>query len=161
MWPVFLLIALLLIIAARSVAAAPAAVARASALIESTWGNAVDLYAGLAGVPRLRVKAMIIRESMGNPLAPGAAGERGLMQIQQAALIDVKKNFGVPYSFDDMWKPLPNIHTGTLYLKLMLRRFGNIDLATQAYNAGPGRLEADPSAGFSYLQGVKEIEKIL
>jgi soluble lytic murein transglycosylase-like protein len=161
MWPAVALLALLLIFAARSRAAAPAAVALASGVVEKNWGRLVDIYSALAGAPRNRIKAMILRESMGDPGAQGQAGERGLMQLTSGALADVCRSFGLTFSWQQMFEPEPNIQTGSLYLKLMLRRFGNLDLATQAYNAGPGALEADPSAGFSYLEAVKEIESTL
>ena len=42
----------------------------------------------------------------------------------------------------DPWDPLQNLSGGARYLRAMAGRFGTVDLALAAYNAGPGAVEA-------------------
>ncbi len=77
--------------------------------------------------------AVMRAESNFNPYAVSSAGAQGLMQL----IPSTARLVGVVNSFD----PHQNIHGGAKYLRMMLDRFGRVDLALAAYNAGPQAVE--------------------
>jgi len=84
------------------------------------------------GIEASLVQAVIEVESGYRPDAVSSAGAEGLMQIMP----ETQKDLGLHDSFD----PDANVRAGVKYLKMMLDRFGSLDLALAAYNAGPGRV---------------------
>ena len=75
------------------------------------------------------IEAIIENESAFDSNATSAVGARGLMQLmpQTAA------GLGVTDSYD----ATQNVRGGTRYLRGLLDRFGKVELAVAAYNAGP------------------------
>lgn len=75
------------------------------------------------------IEAIVAAESGFDPKATSAAGARGLMQLmpKTAAALDVA----------DAYDPAQNVAAGTRYLRGLWDRFGELDLAVAAYNAGP------------------------
>jgi len=78
--------------------------------------------------PRL-IHAVILKESNGDPSAQSRAGAKGLMQLMDTTA----RAYGAEDSFD----PAQNVMAGSKYLKELLDRFGDLELALAAYNAGP------------------------
>ncbi|MFC1562287.1 lytic transglycosylase domain-containing protein, partial [candidate division KSB1 bacterium] len=77
------------------------------------------------------IRAVIAKESSGNPLAVSQKGAKGLMQLMD----ETAQEMGVR----DVLDPEDNIRAGAGYLKKMLVKFnGDLPLALAAYNAGPG-----------------------
>jgi Rod binding domain-containing protein len=84
-------------------------------------------------IPQELIKAVITTESAGHANAKSKVGAKGLMQLMDGTARDM----GVTDSFD----PAQNIFGGTYYLRKMIDKFGSLDLAIAAYNAGPGNVE--------------------
>lgn len=75
--------------------------------------------------------ALIEQESAGDEKAVSPAGAIGLTQLMP----ETAKELGV-----DPWDPSQNVRGGFRYLIQQLIRFGSLELAVAAYNAGPGRI---------------------
>jgi soluble lytic murein transglycosylase-like protein len=93
----------------------------------------VDYYGEYYQVDPILVKLIMEKESGYDPFALSPAGAMGLMQLMP----DTAWMLGV----DDPWDPEANIEGGVRYFAQQLDRFGRIELALAAYNAGPGAVE--------------------
>ena len=78
--------------------------------------------------PRL-LRAVAWQESRGNNSAVSVKGALGIMQLMPATAAAL----GV-----DPRDPEANINGGAAYLALQMTKFGTVELALAAYNAGPG-----------------------
>jgi soluble lytic murein transglycosylase len=85
--------------------------------------------------------AILRQESAFMQDANSPVGALGLMQLMPKTARHVAKQLKIKRpKKDDILKPEINISLGTGYLAEMLEKFGNIALATAAYNAGPHRV---------------------
>lgn len=100
---------------------------------DPTVEYAIRTAAATTGLDPRLLRAVITVESGGNPRAVSPAGAQGLMQLMPATAASL----GVHNPFD----PVENVLGGARFLKSMLDRFGALDLALAAYNAGPGSVE--------------------
>lgn len=95
-------------------------------------------------VPTEWAMAIARQESEFNAAAGSDAGARGLMQLMPATAQAVARSEGLSYDRAKLGAdPIYNARLGTSYLSQMLQRYGgSYVLATAAYNAGPGRVDA-------------------
>jgi len=83
------------------------------------------------GIPPNLLDAVISQESGYKGWALSRAGAMGMMQIMPGTA----KTLGVA----NPWDSAANMRAGARYLRQQLDRFGRVDLALAAYNAGPER----------------------
>ena len=96
------------------------------------WAPAINEAALRSGVDPRLFAALVWAESYFHPGAVSRAGALGLAQLMPGTAAGL----GV-----DPYDPLQNLAGGARYLGVQLLRFGRLDLALAAYNAGPGAVE--------------------
>lgn len=101
---------------------------RAAEYIEK-YTEIIDQASDMFDVEPSLIKAVIKAESGFNHKAVSHKGAQGLMQLMPATADLLRVN--------DPFDPMENIFGGTRYLRKMLDRFGHMELAVAAYNAGP------------------------
>jgi soluble lytic murein transglycosylase len=97
------------------------------------------------GVPPELIKAVIWRESRFHPEKTGNHGERGLMQITEAAAQDWAKAEKIEtFAPTDLYDPKVNIEAGSWYLGRALQHWkakeDAVPFALAEYNAGRTRV---------------------
>ncbi|WP_417550664.1 lytic transglycosylase domain-containing protein [Methylophaga sp.] len=103
-------------------------------LNKADYADTVKAMAKKYKVDAALVRAVIHAESAFNSKALSKKGAQGLMQLMPGTA----KDLGVTNAFDIQ----QNIEGGVKYLAGLLKTFdGNIQLATAAYNAGPGAVK--------------------
>jgi soluble lytic murein transglycosylase-like protein len=85
------------------------------------------------GVDRRLVEAVVRAESAWNPAALSRKGAIGLMQLMPATAAGL--------TVADPWDAAENVRGGVRYLRMLIDRFGRLEHAVAAYNAGPGAVE--------------------
>ena len=92
-----------------------------------------DHYSSLYGLDAPLVRAVIYAESGGDRRARSRQGAAGLMQLMPATARQ--------YGAADPYDAEQSIASGARYLKVLMDRFGSVELALWAYNAGPSSVE--------------------
>jgi hypothetical protein len=102
-----------------------------------------------AGLDPFLILAMIKAESDFNSRAVSSEGAMGLMQIkpETASLLVPYGDFGPENSDRLLLDNDLNISLGTMYLAKLIHRFGDVDVALEAYNKGPDGMLTLLSAG--------------
>ena len=98
------------------------------------------------GLDPLLVTAIVWRESAFDPSKVGTSGERGLMQVGEAAAQDWAAAEKIEdFAPTDLFDAKTNLEVGTWYLKKALERWKQKDdavpFALAEYNAGHARVE--------------------
>ncbi len=101
--------------------------------ILAKFGQYIDEAAGETKIDSTVIASVIRAESGGDPKAVSRAGAKGLMQLIDGTARDL--------NVKDVFDPRENIKAGSRYLRQMLDRFGDLDTALAAYNAGPGNVD--------------------
>lgn len=91
------------------------------------------------------VYAVIKAESNFNPNAKSGKNAIGLMQLMEDTAKDLIKRVDLKISNEELKDKLYdvdiNINLGTKYLSILLERYGNVEIAVTAYNAGIGTVD--------------------
>jgi soluble lytic murein transglycosylase-like protein len=118
---------------------------RHDASVHQRVARAVLSESNRARVDPLLVLAVIHVESSFDPKAVSRAGAVGLMQVRGPTLREEMKRSRL--RFTDAFDPLTNVQAGVRYLRRLLDRFGELEVALMAYNAGPSRIRELLSRG--------------
>lgn len=97
------------------------------------WGKIIAEAHEIFGLDKELIAAVIYVESNFDKDSVSSKGAVGGMQIMPATQIQL----GLIDPFDAR----ANVYAGSQYLMELLNRFGRVDLALAAYNAGPGNVE--------------------
>lgn len=103
------------------------------------WPNraAVQAEAEEFGVDALLLAALVRQESVFDVEALSPAGARGLAQLLPSTAALLARGLDVTFYPDWITVPDLNLHLGAAHLAELLKRFGRVDAAIAAYNAGP------------------------
>lgn len=101
--------------------------------IMSRFGRHIDNAARETKLDSALIASVIKAESAGDPRAVSSAGAKGLMQLADSTATD--------YGVVDVFNPEENILAGSRFLKNLIDRYGDLETALAAYNAGPGRVD--------------------
>jgi len=98
----------------------------------------VEEYSKEFGVEEATVYAVIKSESGFREDVESHAGAIGLMQLMPSTFewLQDKLEDEIKYTAEDLKKPDINIRYGTYFLSYLLERYGDLDTACAAYNAG-------------------------
>ncbi len=111
-------------------------------------GQAIAEEAGRAGYDPLLILALIDVESDFAEEAVSEKGARGLMQIKPSTLHFLAQKQGLRLSREEVASdPSLGVRLGIRYLRELHDRFGDLDMALMAYNAGPTRIWQAKKAG--------------
>lgn len=99
---------------------------------DKPFADLIQVYAKKRNLNPHLVSLIIKQESGGDPNAISPKGAQGLMQLMP----DLSKQFNI-----DAFDPEMNISVGTQYFADLLTKYGQVDLALAAYNAGPGAVD--------------------
>lgn len=104
------------------------------ALLERTpYGEIIAAMSEAHGVDPMLVRALIQVESNYRPRARSNKGAMGLMQLMPAT--------ARAYKVRNPYDPKANIAAGVEHLKGLIDRWGGVELALAAYNAGEGAVK--------------------
>jgi len=92
------------------------------------------------GLKPASIWSIIRQESAFNQQAVSYVGAKGLMQLMPKTARNVARKLGMGKGMPRLFSPAVNIRLGSTYLATQKRRFGNLALASAAYNAGPHRV---------------------
>ena len=107
-----------------------------------SYGEAIDRWASVYSIDPYLVAGIIRTESHFRARATSSAGAIGLMQIMPATGEWITGKIGTGgFTPNDLYDPENNIRLGAWYLRYLIDRFGNVETALAAYNAGPGSVE--------------------
>ena len=112
----------------------------------SEYDPLITASAGKHGVDASLVKALVWRESAFHPDKVGTSGERGLMQVGEAAASDWARAGKIDtFIATDLFDPRTNLDAGTWYLSRALEKWKDKDdpvpFALAEYNAGASRVD--------------------
>lgn len=110
----------------------------------ATYFEAMSQIACENGLPASLLDAVVAQESGYKAWAISGAGAMGMMQVMPGTARQL--------ALFNPWDGIANMRAGARYLRQQLDRFGRVDLALAAYNAGPKR----QSLAMGYIPAIPE-----
>lgn len=117
------------------------------------WNQALLKASRNTGIDWRLLASVVAQESGGDKDARGSSGEIGLMQMKPIAQQDIYQN-NMTSRKDVAQNGWDQIQDGAAFLKLQLKRAGNIYDALRAYNQGYAGSKYDRSKGAAYAKQV-------
>jgi len=94
------------------------------------------------GLDATLLAALIYRESGFDPDAVSESGAIGLMQLLPSTAEGIAElTGGTRFTVEDLYDPEINVRYGSFYLRRLLRKYDDIELALAAYHAGQGNVD--------------------
>jgi membrane-bound lytic murein transglycosylase MltF len=121
------------------------------------WAQALLDACEEARLDPLLVLAVIQVESSFDPCAVSKVGAKGLMQVMPRRLFSPDDFADYAFQHHRFYEPVWNVRTGVAYLASLRDRFGDLETALAAYNAGPTRVSAslaENPGGSRYVRAV-------
>lgn len=107
----------------------------------------------LYGFDPMLVLAIIQTESNFEKTAHSNKGAMGLMQVLPTTAFRLSKELeGHWRGTKRLYEPEFNVDMGTLYLSKMMNLFGDLSIALEAYNQGPGWVQASLGTGRKFYR---------
>jgi soluble lytic murein transglycosylase len=113
--------------------------------------------------------AVIYQESKFDDRAESESGAIGLMQLLPETAIGIAtRTGGSRFRVDDLYEPEINVRYGSWYLRHLIDKYGEEDLALAAYNAGQRNVDGWRRRGVGiqfaetrhYVEHVQELRRI-
>lgn len=109
------------------------------AIPKTNFDPMFDEAAAKTGLPMWWLKGTAAAESDFRMLKPNHAGATGVMQLLPGTFAELQRRYP-QHGLTSINDPRSNILAGALYLKEQYDKFKSYDLASAAYNAGPGNV---------------------
>lgn len=105
------------------------------------YSEYVEKYAKEYDVDKYLIFAIIKAESNFDQDAVSHREAKGLMQLMYSTAEEIAKKVNVDLNEENILEPDININLGTKYISMLIQKYGNINLALAAYNAGSGNVD--------------------
>ena len=103
------------------------------------YADLINRYAEEFDLEPELICAVIHAESRFRANVVSRAGASGLMQIMEDTAYWIAPRAGLDdFDYGQILEPEVNIRLGSYYLSMLIARFGDLDVALSAYNAGSG-----------------------
>ena len=128
-------------------------------LYKREYSEYVVKYSRENDVDQDLIYAIIKAESNFNASAISTSNAQGLMQLMYSTAEDVARKNGIELTKENILNPEINIEIGTIYISTLLEKYGCLEIALAAYNAGSGNVDKWISNGTIKKDG-SDIENI-
>ena len=114
-------------------------------IYKKEYSEYVSKYSKEYNVNENLIYSIIKAESNFNERATSNKGAKGLMQLMEVTAKDTSKKINLNISSEELDEKLfdkdININLGTKYISVLIEKYGNIEIAITAYNAGIGTVD--------------------
>lgn len=105
------------------------------------YANYIEKYSAENALDKELVYALIKQESNFEKECVSSMYAMGLMQLLDSTAKEIAVKSNVNYETNMLYDPETNIKLGTKYLSTLNNKYGRIELALAAYNAGTGNVD--------------------